>query len=245
MGFMGTYYGIKGYMCMAKGDNKNARVFFEKAINHGLEKPNHLTYYGVLLLRTGEFEYSEKILKKALELCPHDVPLYSTIKMNIAMCAWKLNDIDRSLELVESIYGKYKNSAIYGLYGFLLSEKQDYDAAIKVNEEAIEYDEDDAVAYDNLGQVYYKMGDIEKAEEYFKKALKRNSSLVDSLYYMGIIRISQDRFEEAYEYIEEAIDIPVPALSTVTFEKIEKEYNELREKLNIVDEDEDDDDFEL
>jgi tetratricopeptide (TPR) repeat protein len=127
MGFMGTYYGIKGYMCMAKGDNKNARVFFEKAINHGLEKPNHLTYYGVLLLRTGEFEYSEKILKKALELCPHDVPLYSTIKMNIAMCAWKLNDIDRSLELVESIYDKYKNSAIYGLYGFLLSEKEDYD----------------------------------------------------------------------------------------------------------------------
>ena len=87
------------------------------------------------------------------------------------------------------------------------------------------------------------MGDIEKAEEYFKKALKRNSSLVDSLYYMGIIRISQDKLEEAYEYIEEAIDIPVPALSTVTFEKIEKEYDKLREKLNIVDED--DDDFEL
>ncbi|MBE5817321.1 MAG: tetratricopeptide repeat protein [Clostridiales bacterium] len=244
MGIKATYYGVKGYACMMRGDNKNARIFFEKALHHGLEKPNHLTYYGVLLLRTGEFEKSEKILKKALDLCPRDVPLYSTIKMNIAMCAWKLNDIDRSLELVESIFDNYKNSGTYGLYGFLLSEKQDYDAAIKINNEAIEYDDEDPVAYDNLGQVYYKMGDYAKAEENFTKALKFNSRLVDSLYYMGMIRISQDRLEDAYDYIEEAIDIPVPALSTVTYEKIEKEYDALREKLGITDDD-DDDDFEL
>ena len=44
---------------------------------------------------------------------------------------------------------------------------------MEYNLEALDYDDDDPVVLDNLGQIYYKMGDIEKGQGIFRKGRRR------------------------------------------------------------------------
>ncbi|MFQ9798794.1 MAG: tetratricopeptide repeat protein [Clostridia bacterium] len=58
-------------------------------------------------------------------------------------------------------------------------------------------DESHGPAYDNLGQIQYRLGNYEEAESLLLKALDLKETMADSKYYLGMIYESWGETESA------------------------------------------------
>ena len=173
MGFMTGIKGNKAYAAHAKGNLAEAKRLYEEAYQEGINVPKILLGYSVLLLRSEEYDKALEVLRRT-EKAPGLTPDQRTQMLtNYAIVCWKQGRTQRAVEVMQELDRKKKNGTIYGTLGFLLIEAGDAEAALRYNEEAVDYDDVDPVFLDNLGQTYYRLlGDKEKAKPFFDKALK-------------------------------------------------------------------------
>jgi len=82
---------------------------------------------------------------------------------------------------------------------YLLAEKE-YRAAIK-NQEGW------STPYFNLGNVYFKMRDLDKAQELFRAAIERDPSHSDAMNNLAYVLSEQGRGEDAKKWIGRALSI--------------------------------------
>ena len=228
MGLMVNYKGFMGYYKLAKHDTVAAKRYFEEAYAKGLSKSSYLTAYATLLLQEKNYEKALEVFRKAYHAADATSQIKWSIKANLATCYFKLDEKDQALEIAEELYENQKNGTAYVLYGYFLLNAGKTEEALAVNLKGYEYDDEDAPICDNLGQTYYAMGDFENAEKYFTKALDIKDDMIDSLYFMAEIFCKKEKYNRAYELLEEALDAPVPALATVTKEKIQQKMQEIK-----------------
>jgi tetratricopeptide (TPR) repeat protein len=229
MGLIGNIYGFLGYYNHSRKKNDKALKWYKKAEEHDVASPYSQMAYGVLLLRTGQFEKAQAIFNKLLVFFPKNQPLKTNAKINLALTYWKLGDVNTAVETMSEVHNRLKNTKTYGTLGYLLVETGDYERALQFNLNAMNYDDTDAIVLDNLGQVYYRMGDMDKAFEYFKKAQAQNEEQPVTLYHLGIIHIERGQAEEARELFKKALSCNISALSTISREAIENKLKELGE----------------
>ena len=108
----------------------------------------------------------------------------------------------------------------------------------------MDYDDEDAVVLDNVGQYYQRTGDYEKAREYLGKALEIRPTQVDSMYYLAKVNQAEaeqlmqqgdsDSINQAETYmadakklVDKAMGIHFSALATVTHESLKQYRAEL------------------
>ena len=84
-----------------------------------------------------------------------------------------------------------------------------------------------APVWDNLGQIYYFQQETDKAKEAFEKAISFRATMVDSLYYLGLIAKNSGDKELAREYLERALKCNISAMNTIKKEDIEKALKKL------------------
>lgn len=241
MSIMGNLLGRKAYFSHAKAIRANdqhnykeavemeakAAEGYEKALAKGMNGAGYLMAYTVLLLRTGKFERAMEMVRKAEKLPNLTTDQRRNLTVNYSICQWKLGDLDRAIGAMRELMKNYKNSTVYGSLGYMLVEKGDktgdYSEAQKFNVEALDYDDEDAVILDNVGQYYQRTGDYEKAREYFEKALEIRPAQVDSMYYLARIKQADGDIDGAIQLIDKAMSIHFSALATVT-EELLKNY---------------------
>lgn len=86
-------------------------------------------------------------------------------------------------------------------------EQGDYNNAIQEIKLAGEADPDSTRPIRELGYIYYKMDDFEKAEKYFLEAVEKNKLDVFAFHYLGELYLQQNDIENASKYINKAVDI--------------------------------------
>ena len=159
-----------------------------------------------------------------------------------------MGDIDHAIGAMIELSKTYKNSTVYGSLGYMLiargDKTGDYSEAKKFNDEAMDYDDEDAVVLDNVGQYYQRTGDYEKAREYLGKALEIRPTQVDSMYYLAKVNQAEaeqlmqqgdsDSIKQAETYmadakklVDKAMGIHFSALATVTHESLKRYRAEL------------------
>ncbi|MDF1764637.1 MAG: tetratricopeptide repeat protein [Oleibacter sp.] len=69
---------------------------------------------------------------------------------------------------------------------------------------ALEIDPDDPAANDAMGLVWQTEGELDLAEEFFKKALKEKSDFVTARHHLGRLYMQTGRFKEAVQPLETA-----------------------------------------
>lgn len=107
-----------------------------------------------------------------------------------------------------------------------------FNKAIEFGKEGLDYDDEDAVVLDNMGQAYYRLaGDREKAREYFEKAHEINPKQIDTLYFLSRYDIEEGRIQDAVEKLETALEGNFSVLNFCTKEMCENDLSELRAKL--------------
>lgn len=224
---------VQGNRLSDQGNHAEAAVQHERAIalyseafNLGMKKPVYFMAYGVLLLRLRRPAEAKEAFLRAERCRDITADERAQLRVNFAVAQWKLGNLDSA---IEQLYIAKKNGAtgtIYGTLGYILIEKAvqtgDFTEALEFNMEAFDYDDEDAVILDNLGQLYLNMGDKEKALEYFTKAHERKPKQVDTLYYLAKLAIERGETDTAREYLEDALEGSYSSLATTTREQAQE-----------------------
>ena len=158
----------------------------------------------------------------------------------------KADGEDKAIETLNSAAQAKKNGTLYTTLGMLLVEKArqtgDYEAALQFNQEAYDYDDEDAGVLDNMGQLALLLsdkargdGDDEqaaeqrgKALEYFKKAYELKPEQISSSYYLARMYHENGMDDKARALIDEILKIPFSAIMQISKEDVlalQKELN--------------------
>ncbi len=114
-----------------------------------------------------------------------------------------------------------------------LSPEEEWNAGIEKAEEfirkSVEYDDEDPVCLDNLGEFLYRVrGDREAAKEWFDKAIARKENQIDTLYFLSRYDLEAGNREAALEKLEKAAEGRFSPLNYCSRETIQQEIEQLK-----------------
>ena len=114
-----------------------------------------------------------------------------------------------------------------------LTPEEAWEAGRKKAEEfvrsAVEYDDEDSVCLDNLGQFLYRvLGDRAGAKEWFEKAVAVKDSQIDTLYFLSRYDLEAGNKAAALEKLQKAAEGRFSPLNYCDREAIEKESAALK-----------------
>ena len=110
----------------------------------------------------------------------------------------------------------------------LYIEAGDAERALAYNQEALDYDDADAIVLDNLGQTYYRLlGDPARALPYFEKAHAIKKTQIDTLYFLSRYDLEAGNRDAALDKLRQAAKGRFSPLNYVTRDQVEKEIQAL------------------
>ncbi|MEE4607733.1 MAG: tetratricopeptide repeat protein [Desulfobacteraceae bacterium] len=104
--------------------------------------------------------------------------------------------------------------------GFSYERQDKLQLAEKEYKKALKKDKNWHLPGFNLGNVYYKMGRLEKAAAYYRLSLKRNPDHTDSMNNLAFVLLRQGHDAQARQWIERAIAIEAKPEYLDTLQKI-------------------------
>ena len=156
---------VDGNKLLEAGKTAEARAKYEEALRYyaqaydaGLDRVGMLMSYGVLLMREGSFEKAKEVFLRV-----HYKPGLSKedrfdLRNNYAVCLWKLGKLDDAIATAKRAAQDNKTTLVYTTLALLLiykaQETGDFSEAIAFNNEAYEYDDEDAAILDNIGYLH-------------------------------------------------------------------------------------------
>lgn len=196
-----------------------AMELYQQAEAAGESSPKILTGFCVLLMRDGQYARAKDIIVKIFPdrtLTPDDK---YHLRINHAVCQWKLGYPDKALEDMTKAAEFAKIGLYYTVMGAILVQKAhqegDYAAAEAFLQEAMDYDDEDISTVDNMGWLKYFQQDGEAAKGYFKKAIAMNARYSPALAGMAAIAHDRGKDEKAREYVNRALEVHFPTTSPV------------------------------
>ncbi len=228
MSFMASLKAQSAAKKYQNGDLEGARKLFQEAVDAGLKDPRYLLSYSVLLLRSGEYQAARELL-----VANQKNPLLSAetrrqLYVNYAVCVYKLGELDKAVRILEGQHQKEQSGLIYQTLGYLYVVAGDKDKAIAYNQEALEYDDEDPIAMDNMAQAYYLvLKDKETAKTYFEKALALKPGQIDTLYFLAQYDIEDGNKEAAAQKLTKALEGRFSPLNYATREMLEEQLKTL------------------
>ena len=247
--FIGTFIGSIGLILQVflKNEKKSA-PFFELAVRLGSKNTNILTGYGLILLRRFQAKEALAIFEKAKATTQQFMYLRS-IRTNIALCYWKLNQLEEALSIYEELFyypdltkiedftlenldeGVNKNHNFFAqdfiTLGYLYLIHGDLDQALYFTKVGLAKSPNYGPGFDNLGQLDYLDGRLDEAIEHFKKGIENHPGMVDSLYYLTKIYLEEEDLVQAKMYFDQIDTKRITGLSTITHEDYEYMKKEL------------------
>jgi len=228
MGIMTTLKARKASIALSKGDTATAIKLLGEAYREGLNDPRLLLTYSVLLIREGKFAEAREMLVKMQKLKMDDESRRQLF-VNYASCVYKMGEIEKGIELLERQHQKQPCGLVYETLGYLYVEAGDFEKALAFNTEACDYDDEDPITLDNLGQTYYRLGnDKEQAKVWFEKALERKPGQIDTLYFLAKYDAEAGDTEAAKQKLETALEGRFSPLNYATREKVEAALEALK-----------------
>jgi len=105
-------------------------------------------------------------------------------------------------------FGRSFPAALYGR-AECLEKLGKPDDAIAALQEILDIDPDHARAHNKLGTIYERRGDLDRASEYYNRALEIDSESADSAYprcNLGTVALKRGRFDESVEWLTRALE---------------------------------------
>lgn len=181
---------------------------------------------------------------------------WARIKYQISDKDTQLNAIHKLEDDAAGVSSKYPNKAepkiweaiilstdagiVKGLSALSKVEKAKelLEASLKINPAAL-----DGSAYTSLGSLYYQVpgwpigfGDDEEAEKKLKKAVSVNPTGIDPNFFYGDFLLQDDRYEEAKNYLNKALQAPArpdrPLADAGRKQEIKAALAQIDQKLN-------------
>lgn len=213
-----------------KAMHDKAIQMYKEAYDAGCREGNIVMAYATLLMRFGQYERARELFLECEKLRMDDRSK-KQLRQNYSVCMWRMGNLDRAIEILKDMERHGKSEFIYTVLGYYLIEKAlqtgDFEEALRYNTEALEYDEDDPGTLDNLGQLYYHMGDPDKAYEYFAHAFREKPTQVPTLYFIAKINHERGNDEKARQFIDKCLGGNFSALCSISREQAQALSDEI------------------
>ena len=219
-------YSILGTRNYGLGNMDKAIEWFAKAYDSKRAGIQTSTSYAYILLKNGDVKKSEEILQKLLK-DNQSSPDLPKIKSNMALVLWKKGKVDEAAAMLEEVIKTYKTTSIYGSLGYLLIAAGDLDRALKLNLEAYEYNSEDKIILDNLGQNYLLLGMYDKAEEIYKPLMEKKPAFPEPYFNYGLLLEKLGNAEVALGMFKKALEYKFTYLSTISRQDVEAKIRQL------------------
>lgn len=227
MGLMTVFKAQKARKAHQEGRIEEAMKLYQEVMDEGNKDPAVFLPYSVLLIRNGHYAKAREMLVKNQKL-PMGPDQKNQLFVNYAACVYKMGELQKGIDLLERQHQKQPSGMIYETLGYLYIEAGDVEKALSYNMEAYDYDDEDAITLDNLGQIHYRMlGDKEKAKEYFEKAIEVKPGQIDTLYFLAQYDLEAGDTEAAKEKLEKAMEGRFSPLNHATKEMVQELLNKL------------------
>lgn len=210
--FLGSTVGFIGILVQSATKNdKKAFKFYRLAYKLHTNNISIITSYGLILLKEDKIEQAIDIFKKSLSLNPQFLAS-KIIKCNIAICNWKLGNIDEAINIYETIFKDFElttyddeesteNEDVKQIEESTDGNNEEKEYVIKTNSYVYAQD------YTTLGYLYLLKKDYDKAMENSKKALMLNGKHAPALDNIGQIYYEMKEYDKAYKYLKSALEI--------------------------------------
>jgi tetratricopeptide (TPR) repeat protein len=160
---------------------------------------------GLSYNRLDDFDNAVQYLEAALEIRPDDLN-------GLSMLALTYDSHDRH-EVSDSLYEAAleldpEYHLVLNNYSYSLAEREkQLERALDMSQRAVEQVPDNDAYLDTLGWIYFKLGDIEKAEKYVREAIDKGSDSAVVHDHMGDIYYRLGRYDDALQYWEKALKL--------------------------------------
>lgn len=213
----------RGKLADARAKYAEALELYKQAYDAGCRKTGILMSYSVLMMRNGMFAEARELMKEISANGGMSEDVHFELRVNYSICLWRLGILDKAIETIEYAGKHAKNSAYYGSLGTFLVERAaksgdeaDFDAARKLLDEAMDYDDEDAATLDNYGE-YYRQRSLRAADageaaklrktsvDYYERAHKQKPSQITTLYALANFAREDGKLDRARELVDRAI----------------------------------------
>lgn len=224
----------KGDFSVVRAKHDEALTLYKEAYDGGNRDSAIVMAYAVLLMRYGKCDIAKGLLNecKNMKLDPKSK---KQLRVNYAVCQWKLGDLDNAISNLEYASGDGATAVIMTTLGYLYIERAlrdgNFDKALEYNTNCLDYDDEDGGILDNLGQLYLAMGKTDEAYDYFAKAYKFKPTQAPTLYYIAKINLERGNLEKAKGFIDKCMNSNFSALCTITVEQAEELKKQIYSKL--------------
>lgn len=222
-------YVFRGNVLLAIGMNQFSKdrekgvKLMKAAYKTGKLSPTQQLYYAYLILRAGEIDDAENAMNKATVIGKHslnDLQL-KQCEFNRAIITWKRGDLSSAIVGLEELYADgYRTSGLYGTLGSFYLMNKEFERSVSFAKEGIEYNSDDKVSYDNLGQAYIGLGMLDEAQKVYEELLPQKPTFLEPYYNYATIMEKKGELKPAKYYYETALTFEEKFLSTVTHDEI-------------------------
>jgi tetratricopeptide (TPR) repeat protein len=159
----------------------------------------------VRLYNENNYDKALKYLADMKQRCQTQDDIYA-VMLFIALCFTDMEMYDHAEKAyMQMIFAEIADSRIFSNLGNVLNRKGDYERAIENFEHALEYDRNNAFAYNNIAQAHFQMHKLEDAITFAEKALAVNPKLSQASSLLAIIYDLMDDQEKSKHYFHIAI----------------------------------------
>lgn len=161
---------------------------------------------GTQLLRENRLEEAERYLKEAIDLDP----LFIHAMDHLGMVYRRQNRLLEAEEIyLKSIEINKKNKVPYQNLAVVYRLQNRLNDAFELYKTLIQLDQNDPEGYYGIGELFYIVGDYQKAMPFFDEAIELYISLnspyvYDAFFYKGMMYFNMNKYDEALKYLEEA-----------------------------------------
>ncbi len=181
-----------------------AEKAYQAFLETGLNDPDVLSNYALILEQTGREERALQLYKK----CVHLFPGHSSSCANLGYLYLSLGRLEEAEQIILKaidVDPKLPNS--YSILGLIYKARCDYEKAESFMRKAIRLKPDFPDAYINLGLILRSKNNLEEAENFTRKALELQPKSADAFLNLGTILQDFGKLEEAEIATRRAIEL--------------------------------------
>ncbi|WP_083238817.1 tetratricopeptide repeat protein [Caloranaerobacter ferrireducens] len=214
-------YDLAGDYFFTKLNYHKSKFYYMKAIgnyfrlNDFRKLANVCTKVGRCLLKRGDYEGVISLNEYALSIMEDfkvlDKSLRKRILFNNSLALYKIKSYEESLNCLDKLVSEFKISQnsnymdVLLLKGNIYIEIGRFEEGLKIYKQLLDLSKKNdnlekmASAYNNMGEVYYKLKDIDKSIEFLEKSLRIRKE-INSIYLISTIKSFIDKLFEVGKY---------------------------------------------
>ncbi len=159
----------------------------------------------VRLYDEGNYRKALKYLMDMKQRCHSNEDTYAVMLFS-ALCFTEMGLLEHAEKVyMQMVFANIANSRVFSNLGNVLNRMGEYDRAIQNFEHALEYDRNNAYAYNNIAQAHFQMHKLEEAIPYAEKALQINPKMRQASSLLAIIYDLKDNKLQSEHYFHIAI----------------------------------------